>query len=184
MEGKTRFPSLSSQINTVLSKRSLPDELSNSYYIFERIKYPLSSTEPSKKFFSHKCPLLHHRSELVIIEGRISNTFSLSRKYHNAHLYRAHRYRLVLVRIRGKYACIPETCVHERVNEREKNFFVDRVTREKLFFLFPLSFSFRSFFPLLLRISLLSTFKLTRTLLLEGLSYGVSCELTDLGDQF
>ena len=78
MEGKTRFPSLSSQINTVLSKRSLPDELSNSYYIFERIKYPLSSTEPSKKFFSHKCPLLHHWSELVIIEGRISNTFSLS----------------------------------------------------------------------------------------------------------
>ena len=114
----------------------------------------------------------------------LSFHFSLSRKYHNAHLYRTHRYRLVLVRIRGKYACIPETCVHERVNEREKNFFVDRVTREKLFFLFPLSFSFRSFFPLLLRISLLSTFKLTRTLLLEGLSYGVSCELTDLGDQF
>lgn len=78
MEGKTRFPSLSFQINMVLSKRSLPDELSNSYYIFERIKYPLSSTEPSKKFFSHKCPLLHHWSELVIIEGRISNTFSLS----------------------------------------------------------------------------------------------------------
>lgn len=34
MEGKTfPFPSLSAKINTVLSKRSLPDELSNSYYI-------------------------------------------------------------------------------------------------------------------------------------------------------
>ena len=50
----------------------------------------------------------------------LSFHFSLSRKYHNAHLYRTHKYRLVLVRIRGKYACIPETCVHERVNEREK----------------------------------------------------------------
>lgn len=64
-----------------------------------------------------------------------------------------------------------------RVNEREKP--LCRSNNAKETFPFPSSLvSFRSFFPCFSEF-FFSTFKLTRTLLLEGL-YGVSCELTGI----
>lgn len=87
------------------------------------------------------------------------------------HISTAHIYRY-----RSKICVYPgNMCA--RVNEREKP--LCRSNNAKETFPFPSSLvSFRSFFPCFSEF-FFSTFKLTRTLLLEGL-YGVSCELTGI----